>query len=91
MPLTIALAHSYPYNLTNQDDVPPFPDEVAFAIIESQLGRPLGELFSSISERPVAAASLGQVGARLHALLLRRSVQWCGNSSDHSSLTPTPL
>ena len=44
-----------------QDDVPPFPDAVAFQIIESQLGRPLGELFSSISERPVAAASLGQV------------------------------
>lgn len=44
-----------------QDDVPPFPDEVAFATIEKQLGRPLGEIFSSISERPVAAASLGQV------------------------------
>jgi len=46
-----------------QDDVPPFPDEVAFAIIEQQLAKPLGELFSSISERPVAAASLGQVCA----------------------------
>ncbi|KAI8476243.1 MAG: ABC1 family-domain-containing protein [Monoraphidium minutum] len=44
-----------------QDDVPPFPDEVAFATIERDLGRPLGEVFSSISERPVAAASLGQV------------------------------
>lgn len=44
-----------------QDDVPPFPDEQAFAIIEGNLGRPLGEVFSSISERPVAAASLGQV------------------------------
>lgn len=44
-----------------QDDVPPFPDEQAFAIIESSLGRPLGEVFSSISERPIAAASLGQV------------------------------
>ncbi|PRW32613.1 putative aarF domain-containing kinase chloroplastic isoform A [Chlorella sorokiniana] len=44
-----------------QDDVPPFPDEQAFALIESSLGRPLGEVFSSISERPVAAASLGQV------------------------------
>lgn len=44
-----------------QDDVPPFPDTEAFAIMEEQLGRPLGEVFSSISERPIAAASLGQV------------------------------
>jgi len=44
-----------------QDDVPSFPDAEAFALIESQLGRPLGEIFSSISDRPVAAASLGQV------------------------------
>ena len=44
-----------------QDDVPPFSDEAAFQILESQLGRPLGEVFSSISDRPVAAASLGQV------------------------------
>lgn len=44
-----------------QDDVPPFPDSVAFAIMEEQLGRPLEQVFSSISERPVAAASLGQV------------------------------
>lgn len=44
-----------------QDDVPPFPDEEAFAIIQEQLGQPLEALFSSISEQPVAAASLGQV------------------------------
>jgi predicted unusual protein kinase regulating ubiquinone biosynthesis (AarF/ABC1/UbiB family) len=44
-----------------QDDVPPFPDEQAFAIIQEQLGRPLEAVFSSISEQPVAAASLGQV------------------------------
>lgn len=44
-----------------QDDVPQFPDEQAFAMIEAQLGRPLGEVFSSISDHPVAAASLGQV------------------------------
>jgi predicted unusual protein kinase regulating ubiquinone biosynthesis (AarF/ABC1/UbiB family) len=46
-----------------QDDVPPFPDEEAFAIIQEQLGRPLEAVFSSISEQPVAAASLGQVRA----------------------------
>ena len=44
-----------------QDDVPSFPDDEAFEMIERQLGRPIGEVFSSISERPVAAASLGQV------------------------------
>lgn len=44
-----------------QDDVPPFPDEEAFAIIQEQLGQPLEAVFSSISEQPVAAASLGQV------------------------------
>jgi hypothetical protein len=46
-----------------QDDVPSFPDEQAFAIMEAQLGRPLEEVFSSISTKPVAAASLGQVPA----------------------------
>jgi predicted unusual protein kinase regulating ubiquinone biosynthesis (AarF/ABC1/UbiB family) len=44
-----------------QDDVPPFPDAEAFAIMEAELGRPVGAVFSSISSRPIAAASLGQV------------------------------
>ena len=45
-----------------QDDVPPFSDAEAFAILESQLaGRNIGQVFSSISETPIAAASLGQV------------------------------
>ena len=44
-----------------QDDVPAFPSSEAFAIIESELGRPLDEVFSVISRAPVAAASLGQV------------------------------
>jgi predicted unusual protein kinase regulating ubiquinone biosynthesis (AarF/ABC1/UbiB family) len=44
-----------------QDDVPPFSDEQAFTIIAQQLGKPLEAVFSSISEQPVAAASLGQV------------------------------
>lgn len=34
----------------------------AFSIMEEDLGRPLEQVFSSISERPIAAASLGQVG-----------------------------
>ena len=35
----------------------------AFRIIEQDLGKPLGDLFSSISEYPIAAASIGQVSA----------------------------
>ena len=47
-----------------QDDVPRFPDDVAFRIIEENLGRPMEEVLSAVSEHPVAAASLGQVCAR---------------------------
>jgi predicted unusual protein kinase regulating ubiquinone biosynthesis (AarF/ABC1/UbiB family) len=43
------------------DKVPAFPDEDAFAMVEESLGRPLGAVFSEISEGPIAAASLGQV------------------------------
>lgn len=44
-----------------QDDVPAFPSQRAFEIIEESVGRPLEEIFSEITPRPVAAASLGQV------------------------------
>ncbi|KAH7443780.1 hypothetical protein KP509_02G050500 [Ceratopteris richardii] len=44
-----------------QDDVPAFPNKVAFEIIEDQLGAPLETIFSRISSGTVAAASLGQV------------------------------
>jgi predicted unusual protein kinase regulating ubiquinone biosynthesis (AarF/ABC1/UbiB family) len=44
-----------------QDNVPAFPNSEAFAIMERELGRPPREVFSAISEEPVAAASLGQV------------------------------
>ncbi|XP_042394788.1 protein ACTIVITY OF BC1 COMPLEX KINASE 1, chloroplastic-like [Zingiber officinale] len=44
-----------------QDDVPPFPNQVAFAIIEEELGQPLEQVFSKISSQTIAAASLGQV------------------------------
>ncbi|KAJ4958325.1 hypothetical protein NE237_025436 [Protea cynaroides] len=44
-----------------QDDVPPFPNQIAFAIIEDELGRPLEAVFSKISSKTIAAASLGQV------------------------------
>jgi len=44
-----------------QDSVKPFDTRVAIDTIERELGRPLGAVFSSISEEPVAAASLAQV------------------------------
>ncbi|HWW75331.1 MAG TPA: AarF/ABC1/UbiB kinase family protein, partial [Pyrinomonadaceae bacterium] len=50
-----------------QDQVPPFPNEEAFARIESELGRGIAESFAEIDPEPVASASLGQVyRARLH-------------------------
>ncbi|XP_028792472.1 uncharacterized aarF domain-containing protein kinase At1g71810, chloroplastic isoform X2 [Neltuma alba] len=44
-----------------QDRISPFSTEVAFSMIEQELGLPIDELFSEISPMPVAAASLGQV------------------------------
>jgi predicted unusual protein kinase regulating ubiquinone biosynthesis (AarF/ABC1/UbiB family) len=50
-----------------QDQLPPFDNELAMEIIESQLKKSVEELYREISPRPVAAASLGQVyKARLH-------------------------
>jgi len=44
-----------------QDALPCFPDKVAFDVIEAELGRPLEQIYSSITPSPIAAASLGQV------------------------------
>lgn len=44
-----------------QDSVVPFDTEIAVQQIERELGGPLGQFFTSISEEPVAAASLAQV------------------------------
>jgi predicted unusual protein kinase regulating ubiquinone biosynthesis (AarF/ABC1/UbiB family) len=51
-----------------QDQLPPFSNDVAFAIIEEELGSPPHQIYRSISVEPVAAASLGQVyRAQLHS------------------------
>jgi ubiquinone biosynthesis protein len=44
-----------------QDCVPAFPFEEARAVIESQFGGPLSEVFESMDREPTAAASLAQV------------------------------
>jgi len=43
------------------DSVPPFPNAVAFARIEKELGKNIHEIYAEFDIEPVAAASLGQV------------------------------
>lgn len=44
-----------------QDQLPPFPNETAFRIIELELDADIDETFIEMSPHPIAAASLGQV------------------------------
>lgn len=44
-----------------QDKVPAFSPQKARGFIESELGAPINELFKEFEDRPIAAASLGQV------------------------------
>ena len=44
-----------------QDEVPPAPFAHVVAVIESELGRPMEEVFSLLERKCTAAASLGQV------------------------------
>ena len=51
-----------------QDNVPPFPEAEAIAIIEQGLGKPVTELFASFEATPMASASVAQVhAATLHS------------------------
>ncbi|PSR98449.1 UbiB domain protein [Actinidia chinensis var. chinensis] len=43
------------------DKVPSFPDDVAMALIEEELGQPWYNTYSELTTSPIAAASLGQV------------------------------
>ncbi len=44
-----------------QDQIAPFPFEEAREIVETQLGKSLGEVYASFDQEPVAAASIAQV------------------------------
>ena len=44
-----------------QDEVPPAPFSHVVSVIESELHRPVGDLFTSLESEATAAASLGQV------------------------------
>ena len=46
-----------------QADAPPMPYETVATVIERELGRPVDEVFEWLGERPMAAASIGQVHA----------------------------
>eukprot|EP00898_Chlorokybus_atmophyticus_P006220 jgi/Chlat1/659/Chrsp103S08594 len=46
---------------TLQDRLQSFPTQLAYTLIEEDLGKPVDEIFSELTAQPVAAASLGQV------------------------------
>ena len=41
--------------------VPSFDNKVAMTMIQQELGRPWQDVYSQLTPRPIAAASLGQV------------------------------
>ncbi|MCF2971776.1 AarF/ABC1/UbiB kinase family protein [Synechococcus sp. Nb3U1] len=44
-----------------QDELPPFDNQIAFDLIESEIGLPVDKIYRQITPNPIAAASLGQV------------------------------
>ncbi|MDJ0582483.1 AarF/ABC1/UbiB kinase family protein [Crocosphaera sp.] len=46
---------------TLQDQLPSFPNEVAYGFIKEELGQNPQSIYAELSDKPIAAASLGQV------------------------------
>ena len=44
-----------------QDQIPPFPNEIAYQFIREELGDSPDQIYAELSAEPIAAASLGQV------------------------------
>jgi predicted unusual protein kinase regulating ubiquinone biosynthesis (AarF/ABC1/UbiB family) len=44
-----------------QDQLPPFPNQIAYQFIEQELGDRPEQIYAELSPQPIAAASLGQV------------------------------
>jgi predicted unusual protein kinase regulating ubiquinone biosynthesis (AarF/ABC1/UbiB family) len=57
-----------------QDQVPPFPGDVAKAVVEKAYGVPLERHFSCFEAQPIASASVAQV----HAAARRAVFLWSG-------------
>ncbi|MDJ0714537.1 MAG: AarF/ABC1/UbiB kinase family protein [Prochloraceae cyanobacterium] len=56
------VAPTYLEELTQlQDQLPAFPNEIAYRFIEEELGLPPEQIYVELSPKPIAAASLGQV------------------------------
>lgn len=48
-----------------QDRVPAFSTSEAFAVVESELGVPFGDVYELVEPEPIAAASIGQASGAL--------------------------
>ena len=66
--------------------VPSFDNKVAMTMIQQELGRPWQELYSQLTPRPIAAASLGQVCHELCNLFVA-----CRNASMQCLITSASL
>lgn len=67
-----------------QDQIPPFPNSDAMAVIEEDTGRVITSMFSYISPEPIAAASLGQVRPFFCMRMARASLSFVSQRAEIS-------